>query len=207
MSRTGRGPRHRGRLRRGLTGVAGGLLVLGGVSATAYAGEYAPEPAPSSEPDGEHRANAELLGACTVPPEHDPAIIDTVHQVALDHQVTPKVLLAAFEAGWVESHMHNLDCGDKDSLGVFQQRPSAGWGTPEQITDPVYATAEFLEQAVRNDARNPAYTPGQLAQSVQRSAFPDRYDQSEAKARELIAIAGRTAGTRTAAGTAARTSG
>jgi hypothetical protein len=85
--------------------------------------------------------------------------------------------------------MNNLNCGDRDSLGVFQQRPSAGWGTPEQIMDPVFATNAFLDQAIPNDQNNPGFTPGQLAQSVQRSAFPERYDQSEVKAREMIAAA------------------
>ncbi|AXK33838.1 hypothetical protein DVA86_15395 [Streptomyces armeniacus] len=190
MSRT----KHGKRTRRGLVGLAGGLLVLGSLSVTAYAGGSDPQPSPSaSAQDSRHKSNAELLAACEVPPEHDPAIINTVHQVALDHQVTPKVMLAAFEAGWVESHMHNLNCGDRDSLGVFQQRPSAGWGTPEQILDPVYATTKFLEQAIPNDRNNPGFTAGQLAQSVQRSAYPERYDQSEAKARELIALAEQTA--------------
>lgn len=83
--------------------------------------------------------------------------------------------------------MNNLDCGDRDSLGVFQQRPSQGWGTPEECMDPVHAANAFLDQAIVNDRRNPSYTAGQLAQSVQRSAFPDRYDQSEDKALAMIA--------------------
>ncbi|RII11788.1 hypothetical protein DSC45_28150 [Streptomyces sp. YIM 130001] len=183
--------RTRSGVRRGVAGLAGGLLVLGSLSVPAYAGvAEGPDPSPSATASGlGHKSNAELLAACEVPPEHDPAIINTVHQVALDHQVTDKVMLAAFEAGWVESHMHNLNCGDSDSLGVFQQRPSQGWGTPEQIMDPVYATTKFLEQAIPNDQKNPGYTAGELAQSVQRSAYPERYDQSEAKARELLAAA------------------
>ncbi|OEU86262.1 hypothetical protein DB35_15170 [Streptomyces abyssalis] len=135
----------------------------------------------------DHRANAEVLDEkCAVPPDFDAAIINTVHDVATQRGVNDKVMLAAFEAGWVESHMNNLNCGDRDSLGVFQQRPSAGWGTPEQIMDPVYATNAFLDQAIPNDQEDPSMTAGQLAQSVQRSAFPERYDQSEAKAREMI---------------------
>lgn len=178
---------------RALTGAAVGLFLAASLTTSAYAAGADPSPAPSSSSPG-HTANAELLdAACTVPPTHDPAIINTVHDIAVSRGVTDKVMLAAFEAGWVESHMHNLNCGDRDSLGVFQQRPSQGWGTPEQCMDPVHATNAFLDQAIPNDARNPGYTAGQLAQSVQRSAYPERYDQSEAKAREMIAEAAATA--------------
>ncbi|OEV03671.1 hypothetical protein AN216_10490 [Streptomyces oceani] len=170
-----------------MVGLAGGLLVLGTLSVTAYAGGSDPQPSPSGS--AQHKANAELEANCAVPPNHDPAIINTVHDVAVDMGANEKVMLAAFEAGWVESHMNNLNCGDRDSLGVFQQRPSQGWGTPEQCMDPVHATTKFLEQAIPNDQANPGYTAGQLAQSVQRSAYPERYDQSEGKARELIAEA------------------
>jgi hypothetical protein len=166
---------------RGIAAVAVAALVAGGLTMTATAGE-------SDSKD--HRANAEILDEkCAVPPDFDATIINSVHDVATQRGVNEKVMLAAFEAGWVESHMNNLNCGDRDSLGVFQQRPSAGWGTPEQIMDPVYATNAFLDQAIPNDQNNPGFTPGQLAQSVQRSAFPERYDQSEAKAREMIAAA------------------
>lgn len=166
---------------RGATALAAGVLIAGGLAVTATAGEA---------DNKDHRANAQLLDEkCAVPPDFDAAIINTVHDVASQRGVNEKVMLAAFEAGWVESHMNNLNCGDRDSLGVFQQRPSAGWGTPEQILDPVYATNAFLDQAIPNDQNNPGFTAGELAQSVQRSAFPDRYDESEGKAREMIAAA------------------
>jgi hypothetical protein len=163
---------------RSASALAVGVLVAGGLAVQASAGE--------AEGKG-HKANAQILDEkCAVPPNFDAAIINTVHDVATQRGVNDKVMLAAFEAGWVESHMNNLNCGDRDSLGVFQQRPSAGWGTPEQILDPVYATNAFLDQAIPNDKEDPSMTAGQLAQSVQRSAFPDRYDQSEGKAREMI---------------------
>lgn len=164
--------------RRGMVGVAAGVLAVTSLGVSAQA---------TGTDDNRHRANAEMGTQCAVPPDRDLNITQTVYQVSMDHNVTDKVLLAAFEAGWVESHMHNLNCGDRDSLGVFQQRPSQGWGTPEQIMDPVYATTKFLEQAIPNDVNNPNFTAGELAQSVQRSAYPERYDQAEAKAQEMIA--------------------
>lgn len=74
--------------------------------------------------------------------------------------------------------MRPIDYGDRDSLGMFQQRPSQGWGTPEQVQDPVYATETFFDHLVRV----PDYTELEVtvaAQAVQRSAFPDAYAQHE----------------------------
>jgi Repeat of unknown function (DUF346) len=123
----------------------------------------------------------------SIPAEANDNVITTVYRTALNRKVTSKVMLATFEAGWVESHMNNLACGDKDSLGVFQQRDS--WGTAEQRLNVAWATNAFLDQAIPTDINHPEYSAGQLAQAVQRSAFPDRYDQAQAKANELIARA------------------
>jgi len=122
----------------------------------------------------------------SIPPDRDIAVTQTVHRIGVDMGASEKAMLAGFEAGWVESHMNNLPCGDQDSLGVFQQRPSQGWGTPEQIMNVEYASTKFFEQAIHNDPLNPDFTAGQLAQSVQRSCCPERYDQSEGKAREML---------------------
>src|SRR3712207_3054168 len=98
-------------------------------------------------------------------------------------------MLAAFEAGWVESHMNNLNCGDRDSLGVFQQRPSQGWGTTTQVRNARYASRAFLTRAQVEERACGSCTAGQIAQRVQRSAFPRRYDQAESKARSLLSQA------------------
>ncbi|MEV7629245.1 hypothetical protein [Actinoplanes sp. NPDC089786] len=124
----------------------------------------------------------------SVPSQHDPAIIQTVYDVGVSRSVTDKVLLAAFETGWVESHMNNLACGDKDSLGVFQQRSSQGWGTPAQIMDPVYSSNKFYDLAIAMDLQYPNDSAGGIAQRVQRSGHPTRYDENEGKARELLAL-------------------
>lgn len=82
--------------------------------------------------------------------------------------------------------MRNLDHGDRDSLGLFQQRPSQGWGTPEQVQDPVYAAGRFYDHLVEV----PGWETGRLtevAQSVQRSGFPELYQQHEVMAQELTA--------------------
>ncbi|CAM3109126.1 peptidoglycan-binding domain-containing protein [Stackebrandtia soli] len=172
-----------GRRLRVITVIAAAAVAFGLGTSTATA---EPTPVVSS-----HEANAERLGIqCTVPPNHDPAIIRQLYSIGQSRGVTSKVMLAMFEAGWVESHMQNLNCGDRDSLGVFQQRPSQGWCTPASLClDVAHATNKFLDQAIPNDRNNPGYTAGRLAQSVQRSAYPERYDQAESKARALIAEA------------------
>ncbi|WP_317633425.1 peptidoglycan-binding protein [Streptomyces sp. SCSIO ZS0520] len=125
-------------------------------------------------------------GGCVVPGDPDPEVLKTVYRTGVDLGVSDKVMLAGFEAGVVESNMNNLDCGDRDSLGVFQQRPSQGWGTPEQIMNVSYASNAFFTPAVQVAADNPDLSAGQVAQKVQVSAYPDRYDAVEGTARELI---------------------
>ncbi|WP_245996893.1 peptidoglycan-binding domain-containing protein [Streptomyces armeniacus] len=125
-------------------------------------------------------------GGCTVPSEPDPEVLRVVYRVATELGADDRVLLAGFEAGVVESNMNNLDCGDRDSLGVFQQRPSQGWGTPEQIMDVSFASNSFFTRAIDAAAANPGATAGEVAQLVQVSAYPDRYDEVEGTALELI---------------------
>ncbi|WP_425468294.1 hypothetical protein [Quadrisphaera granulorum] len=81
-----------------------------------------------------------------------------------------------------ESKLRNIAYGDRDSLGLFQQRPSQGWGTPEQIQDPVYSTNAFLDVLIKVDgyADEPIT---EVAQRVQRSAFPDAYADHEPEGR------------------------
>ena len=90
----------------------------------------------------------------------------------------------ALATAYQESKILNLDGGDRDSLGIFQQRPSQGWGTPAQVQDPVYATNAFYDALVRvDDYEQLEITVA--AQEVQRSGFPDAYADHEADARVL----------------------
>ena len=88
----------------------------------------------------------------------------------------------ALVTAYQESDLRNLDYGDRDSIGLFQQRPSQGWGTVEQIMDPWYSAGKFYERLVQV----PDWETGvinDVAQAVQRSGFPDAYAQHEAKGR------------------------
>ncbi len=96
-----------------------------------------------------------------------------------DHAVT-----IALAAAMQESKLHNLGHGDRDSLGLFQQRPSQGWGTASQVQDPVYAaTAFFTHLAKVNDWENLPVTTA--AQEVQRSGAPQAYAAWETEARAV----------------------
>lgn len=81
-----------------------------------------------------------------------------------------------------ESKLLNIDYGDRDSIGLFQQRPSQGWGTVEQILDPVYSANAFYDGL----AKVPGYEELEItvaAQEVQRSGFPEAYAQHEPRSR------------------------
>ena len=88
----------------------------------------------------------------------------------------------AVVTAYQESDLRNLDYGDLDSVGLFQQRPSQGWGTVEQIMDPWYSSGAFYAALVQV----PGWDTGvinDVAQTVQRSAYPEAYAQHEDKGR------------------------
>ncbi len=86
-----------------------------------------------------------------------------------------------------ETGIRNLDYGDRDSVGLFQQRPSQGWGTAKQIMDPYYSTGRFYDALVKVDGwRTGDIT--EVAQKVQVSAYPDAYRDHEADARVLASV-------------------
>ncbi|MCU1430988.1 MAG: hypothetical protein JWP95_93 [Actinotalea sp.] len=88
----------------------------------------------------------------------------------------------AIATGLQESKLRNIEHGDRDSVGIFQQRPSQGWGTVEQILDPVYATNAFYDALVQVEGYQDLPVT-EAAQAVQRSGFPDAYAQHEARSR------------------------
>ncbi|MEU3188437.1 C40 family peptidase [Streptomyces sp. NPDC006923] len=98
--------------------------------------------------------------------------------------VPPQGQVVAIATALQESRLRNLVYGDRDSLGLFQQRPSQGWGTPEQIRDPVFASTKFYTALLKVSGWQ-QLTVTQAAQEVQHSAFPDAYAQWEGLARAL----------------------
>jgi hypothetical protein len=108
----------------------------------------------------------------------------TIAAVARSRGLPARATVIALATAQQESRLRNLDHGDRDSLGLFQQRPSQGWGTPEQVQDPVYAAGKFYDHLVKV----PGWDTGRLtevAQAVQRSGFPEAYQQWEPLASAL----------------------
>jgi hypothetical protein len=109
------------------------------------------------------------------------AIAATIAGVAHARRLPVHAVTIAYATAWQESHLHDLDYGTLDSIGVFQQRPSQGWGTAKQLIDPVYATGKFFAALVKvpNYLRIPVY---QAAQDVQHSADGYAYTNYEQQA-------------------------
>lgn len=105
--------------------------------------------------------------------------------VAERRALPARAVTIALATAYQESDLYNIDYGDRDSLGLFQQRPSQGWGSAEQIQDPVYAANAFYDALTTHvpDYRGLEVTVA--AQAVQRSAYPDAYADHEADARVL----------------------
>jgi hypothetical protein len=108
----------------------------------------------------------------------------TITAAAERRNLPARAVSIALAAGKQESGLRNLDYGDRDSLGVFQQRPSQGWGTPRQVTNPAYAANRFYD-ALLNVPQWQGITINDAAQSVQRSDFPNHYAKHEAAARSI----------------------
>ena len=105
-----------------------------------------------------------------------------VSGIALQRGLPARAVTIALATALQESQLINIDHGDRDSIGLFQQRPSQGWGTVEQIMDPVYSTGAFYDGLVRVEGYEDMPIT-EAAQAVQRSAFPEAYAQHEGRAR------------------------
>ncbi len=108
----------------------------------------------------------------------------TIAQLARDRGLPQRATVIALATAMQESSLRNLDHGDRDSLGLFQQRPSQGWGTPEQVQDPPYAAGIFYDRLLQVPGWD-AMPLTDAAQLVQRSGFPLAYAKWEAMAVEL----------------------
>lgn len=110
----------------------------------------------------------------------------TIAAVAVRRKLSERALQVAYVTAIQESKLSNLPYGDRDSVGVFQQRPSQGWGTAEQLQDPVYATRRFFValEKVKHYRTLPLH---EAAQAVQRSADGSAYAEHEHSAKILSA--------------------
>ncbi|PFG31463.1 muramidase family protein [Paramicrobacterium agarici] len=120
----------------------------------------------------------------------------TIIRVGRSLGVSDYGLVVALAAAMQESSLRNVDHGDRDSLGLFQQRTSQGWGTEEQIMNPEYAAKAFFV-GVSGKTRGLLDISGwknmsvtEAAQAVQVSAYPDAYAKWETSARAWLAQLG-----------------
>jgi peptidoglycan DL-endopeptidase CwlO len=122
------------------------------------------------------------------------AITKRIIEVGKQRNLPPRAWQIAIQAGKTESNLENLKVAvDADSLGIFQMRPSMGWGSAAQVTDVEYQINKFynvlLEIPRWQDMR-----PGEAAQRVERSAYPLRYHQWEPMAAHLVSVEGQVRG-------------
>ncbi|MEI2733241.1 MAG: hypothetical protein V9G08_14840 [Dermatophilaceae bacterium] len=111
----------------------------------------------------------------------------TIAALSIKRGMPPRAATIAIATAMQESKLRNLRVGDRDSVGLFQQRPSQGWGTAQQILDPEYATNAFYDALVKvKDYTGRPLT--EVAQEVQRSGHPGAYAQHEDEAEVLSAV-------------------
>ncbi|MDF1603956.1 hypothetical protein [Nocardioides sp. YIM 152315] len=104
--------------------------------------------------------------------------------VSIQRGMPARAATIALATAYQESKLYNLEAGDRDSLGLFQQRPSQGWGSRSEILDPSYSTNAFYDGLAKVDDYE-SMRVTEAAQLVQRSAFPEAYADHEADARVL----------------------
>jgi hypothetical protein len=105
-----------------------------------------------------------------------------IASVAQERDLPARAATIAIATAIQESKLSNIDYGDRDSLGLFQQRPSQGWGTRKQVLDPVYASNAFYDKLIEIKGYE-TKSITKVAQRVQRSAFPEAYAEHEPQAR------------------------
>jgi hypothetical protein len=150
-----------------------------------------PKPAPHKLPLPDRLLPASPSGAQTYLPITASRLANAttiVHQ-ALNRHMGVRSAVIAVATAMQESTLQNITYGDRDSLGLFQQRPSCGWGSAAQITNPAYAANAFLSALHTHQSADPEWASQPLwatAQAVQQSGFPYAYAKWEAQAAQLV---------------------
>jgi hypothetical protein len=143
---------------------------------------------PNHEPlPGEQRCVATASGRSVAVDTEQAHYAALIAGVSVRRGLAPRAASIALATAYQESNLRNLDHGDRDSVGLFQQRPSQGWGSAEQLQNPYYATNKFYDALTRiKDWENGDIT--EIAQQIQISGFPDAYRDHESDARILASV-------------------
>jgi hypothetical protein len=116
----------------------------------------------------------------------------TITAVGIRRGLPQRAVLVALATAFQESKLENLPNGDRDSIGLFQQRPSYGWGRPDQLSDPRYAANAFYSALLKVKGWDRMRVTD-AAQAVQHSAHPEAYEKWSTKANVLAdALTGAT---------------
>ncbi|MFF3749720.1 hypothetical protein ACFYYH_04555 [Streptomyces sp. NPDC002018] len=200
-------PARRGRLLR-IAAALAVLLALAGYLAVQYlSGGGGPPRCVVRATDAEGDSGGGDSGPVYEMSPEQAANAATISAVGTTRGLPERAVTIALATALQESALRNLNHGDRDSLGLFQQRPSKGWGTPKEILDPVYSAGQFYDHLVEV----PGYSRLPLteaAQRVQRSGFPQAYAKHEPDAALLAAaLTGRSAASLTCSVPSAATPG
>jgi hypothetical protein len=133
---------------------------------------------------GGPRCQATALGKSVDFDPSQTAYAATIVAVAEKRGLPARAATIAIATAIQESKLRNLEYGDRDSVGLFQQRPSQGWGTTKEILDPVYATNRFYDALVKIKGWEQMRIT-EIAQRVQKSAYPEAYADHEQEGRLL----------------------
>ena len=157
--------------------------------------ELASQTSPRAKPGKLPLADRVEIGAASGPQSYLPidsqrmANATAIVRQALSKHMGVRAAVIAVATAMQESGLENINYGDRDSLGLFQQRPSMGWGTAEQITTPSYAADAFLSALAAHQKADPGWAGEPLwatAQAVQKSGFPTAYAKWEKQAAQLV---------------------
>jgi hypothetical protein len=142
---------------------------------------------------GQQRCVATVNNRSTVVDLDQAHFASIITGISVRRDLPPRAASIALATAYQETGIRNLDYGDRDSVGLFQQRPSQGWGTKKQLMDPYYATGKFYDALVKIDNWENADI-NDVAQKIQFSGYPEAYRDHEADARILAsALSGQSA--------------
>jgi len=169
--------------------VVGGILLLGTVAAVGIAVNRGVGPLPDPQ-----RCLATVGGHTVALDTEQAENAALIAALGVRRGLPARAVSIALATAYQESKIVNIEHGDRDSLGLFQQRPSQGWGSAEQVLDPYYATNAFYDGLVQIDGYEEMRIT-EAAQAVQRSGFPEAYEDHAEDARALAsALTGHSAG-------------
>jgi len=165
-----------GRVRRALITLLAVIAVFVGVGIAINRGV-----GPLPNPDG---CTADVAGRVVDLSTEQAQNASVIAAIGVRRGLPARAVSIALATAYQESKLVNLDHGDRDSLGLFQQRPSQGWGTARQIEDPYYAANRFYDELVKVHGYQTMRIT-EAAQRVQRSGYPDAYSAHAEDARAL----------------------